>query len=230
MYLVPDKAISQRRVANGYSFPSAISMPCPQCGRLVIFQVALPHPKDQDLTHTNAQCAGCDEVSKFVYVGFSKTTPEDRGLGDLFLYPLPRHRVPKAEFLTLDSVDSRLRSEYESAFDVYNAGFFQPAAITCRRVLEGITVHLLGPSAQGQTLAARLHELSGDPRLSEPIQKLADTLKRGGNLAAHFDLETEHDEHGASLMLDLLDDLIMYLFIVPERVRALEGKLGPRNG
>jgi hypothetical protein len=61
--------------------------------------------------------------------------------------------------------------------------------------------------------------------LQEPIMKIADTIRRGRNIGAHFDAEKEPDQETTEMMLDLLDYLIEYLFVLPERIERLHDKL-----
>ena len=43
---------------------------------------------------------------------------------------------------------------------------------------------------------------------SKPISELASVLRKGGNLGAHFDMETEPDAKVAKAMVELLEYLI----------------------
>jgi hypothetical protein len=50
-------------------------------------------------------------------------------------------------------------------------------------------------------------------------------IRKGGNLGAHFDLEREPDEEVFSLMIDLFDYLIEYLFVLPSHIELLNDKI-----
>jgi hypothetical protein len=54
---------------------------------------------------------------------------------------------------------------------------------------------------------------------------LADAIRKGGNLGAHFDSEKEPNDEIAGLMVDVLDYLIEYLFILPNRIKNLHEKI-----
>ena len=57
---------------------------------------------------------------------------------------------------------------------------------------------------------------------------IAKALQAGGNLAAHFDSDKDVDEHSASAMLEMLEDLIDLLFVLPHKIDTLKAQLsGP---
>ena len=58
--------------------------------------------------------------------------------------------------------------------------------------------------------------------LAEPIRNLANVLRQGGNLGAHFDMEKEPDKRMALQMLSLLENLIEFLHVLPHEIRSLE--------
>ena len=75
----------------------------------------------------------------------------------------------------------------------------------------------------------RLTELPKHLDLQKPILTLADALRKGGNLGAHFDLEKTPDKKIASQMLDLLDYLIEYIYILPNRIDGLHNEIEDLN-
>ena len=58
-----------------------------------------------------------------------------------------------------------------------------------------------------------------------PLRELADAVRKGGNLGAHFDVDNEPDEQLASVMLDLCEDLLEYLFVLPKRIDDLHSRI-----
>ena len=119
-----------------------------------------------------------------------------------------------------DAIPDRLKRAYQSALNVLSIGESEATAVTCRRVLEGITAGLLtDPAARRKPLAGRIQALANEDRkLAAPLIELSDTLRAGGNLGAHFDDEADTSIEDAERMVDLLDFLIAYLFVLPQRV------------
>jgi len=118
-----------------------------------------------------------------------------------------------------------LKNAYRSTINVVNQGEWNASAVLCRRLLEGITKAALPPEAQKGSLAKQLEELPRHKDLAQPLVDLAHAIRLGGNLGAHFDLEREPDEHVATLMLELCEDLLQYLFVLPQRIQELQTKI-----
>ena len=75
-----------------------------------------------------------------------------------------------------------------------------------------------------------LNDLKEKVDLTKPLTSLADALREGGNLGAHFDdLEGEPDEAAASQMLDFPDYLMDYLYVVPAKVESSRNMIGRQS-
>lgn len=122
----------------------------------------------------------------------------------------------------LDDLSDGVKAAYEGAVLAYNAGLWGPAAVEARRTLEGIA-KTLHPNPGSKVLATLLKQLPDHVDLAKPIVDVADLPRAGGNLGAHFDLDRDTiNEDIARSLLELLDDLVEYLFLLPtgvERVR-----------
>src|SRR5690606_10114357 len=95
-------------------------------------------------------------------------------------------------------------------------------AVCCRRTLEGLFQGLLPEGKKINNLAKAITEVAGSVDLAEPIRNLANVLRHGGNLGAHFDMEKEPDEQMAFQMLTLLENLIDFLHVLPQEISNLE--------
>ena len=61
--------------------------------------------------------------------------------------------------------------------------------------------------------------------LAAPLKSLSHAIRDGGNLGAHFDEEREPTEELARQMVELLDYLIAYLYVLPGQIAGLEQSL-----
>ena len=141
------------------------------------------------------------------------------------MFPAGSVRTPLLEVLENTELSGPLKSAYTSTINVVNAKEWNAAAVMCRRLLEGIAKTALLLELQKHSLSKQLGELPKHRDLSKPILELADAVRKGGNLGAHFDLEKEPDEHVATLMLELCEDLLQYLFTLPLRIAELHSKI-----
>ncbi len=68
-------------------------------------------------------------------------------------------------------------------------------------------------------------EVLSDPSIISPLKEVADKIRKAGNLATHFNLEIETDRDTAALILDLLEYIVEYLFVMEREAHALEQRI-----
>lgn len=223
MKSIPLSTVAQWRSYAGCWLPQAIDTVCPSCEKLssLIFELT------QSDNHCNiytgkVRCARCTENSTLVIVEpFS--TGEERGCVDMALHPSPPdHRVT---ILNEVSVDERLSRAYQAALDAFNAGIWSASISASRRTLEGVVKLSLPEEALKGMLAQQLKSLPAHLDLTAPFLKLATALKDGGNLGAHFDLETEPDREIAGLILDFTEYVLEYLYVIPKHAESLRTRI-----
>ncbi len=204
--------------------PISVDTPCPHCSKLVNFRLG-SHQNDPPRKTISASgtCPSCGNVAWFWIVEpGSANDSSQRGCSGLFMFPKARPRRSPA--LPNGQVEvEALERAYHTAIDAYNAGLWGACATSCRRTLEGI-VATRYPEAK-PPLFIQLKEVFGSQELLDPLIHLSDTLRKGGNLGAHFDLEKEPDQDVATLMLDLLDFVMDYLYSLKARSAQLEQRL-----
>lgn len=141
------------------------------------------------------------------------------------MFPAGQARAASREILENEDLGASLKRAYESAVNVLNTKEWSATAVMCRRLLEGIAKAVLPRELHKQPLGKQLESLPAYRSLDKPLTELADVVRRGGNLGAHFELEKEPDEQVATLMLDLCEDLMEYLFTLPTRIDDLHKKI-----
>jgi uncharacterized protein DUF4145 len=204
--------------------PRSVDTRCPHCGRAVNFPLEnFQWDDNRSTVSAHARCPGCGEKARFWIVdpGDGKDSSQ-KGCKGLFMFPQPSPiRTPVVPDGKLE-VDA-LERTYWSAIAAYNAGLWDACATSCRKTLEGI-VQTRMPEASG-SLFNQLQAFFSEYDASEPLVHLADTLRKGGNLGAHFDLDREPDGDVATLMLDLLDYFFLYIYLLKDKSEELERRL-----
>ena len=226
MYSLALSSVAQwTSIANKWC-PKCIDTLCPHCNRTVTLTLdALQYDQHRDTIAANAKCPACQEISHFWIVGpgNSRDTSQ-RGCEFIGIYPKPRSE--KKPIVEPDNLEPHaLGRVYQSAFNAYNASLWDACATSCRKTLEGLVHTLLPEEERNGSLFEQLKKLPEKVDLSEPLVVLADTLRKGGNLGAHFNLEKAPDQHVAELMLDLLDYFMEYIFVLKEKAQNLETKI-----
>ena len=227
VYLIPNAFVARWRQEKTIKLPVAVDLVCPRCGRKVSFSINWGGINRTIMT-AGSRCPTCDNVSTFVLVdvhGVEGKQVEQVEQGTLYVYPAPKVRLPISGIDEIEEFSEGLERAYASAINVYNVREWTATAVLCRRLLEGITKSLLPSGQQKSSLYQQLQALPEHRDLKKPILTLADAIRKGGNLGAHFDLEKEPNEETATLMIELLEYLIEYLFVLPKRIDKLHGTI-----
>jgi len=196
---------------KSFSFPTAINCNCPYCRRLVTF--ALSEPDVDHGRNTVGASAKCPNCKKKVFVWAVQT-------GDgkyVAMFPAPADDKKPIEGYEL--IPESVRRAYVHAIQAYNAEVWPAAATQCGRTLEGTLVGLTEPPSN-KPLYQLLQDLASSFDFSKPIKELADTVRKGRNIGAHFDMNFEPDEEMASTLLSLLEYLLEYFYILPKRIEG----------
>ena len=217
MQRVSVSSITRWGQAGGFSFPTAFDFVCPHCACTVNFShVDRYDDEKRAATVASSFCPGCREKI-FLWTMNSRT--ESRP-SEHYLYP-PVSTYHEAEHLDAGLSDPLLRA-YRSTVDAYNQGNYVATAVCCRRTLEGLFTGLLGAGIRSIRLYDAIRSAAETVQFAEPIEKLANVLRQGGNVAAHFDTEKEPDAAMAFSMVSLLEYLISYLYVLPKKIKELE--------
>ncbi|WP_157058655.1 DUF4145 domain-containing protein, partial [Pseudomonas meliae] len=95
-------------------------------------------------------------------------------------------------------------------------------------LLEGIFKYRVDSSDRTKNLYQLIDLVKNSNDLAAPLETLSHAIRSGGNLGAHFDDENEPTEAMAGKMVELLDYLISYLYVLPSKITDLEKSLGRR--
>ena len=211
--------------------PSSIAVRCPECGSMISFANLAWSAAAQSTRIAAQRCPACRKASTFFLINHTgkagTLAPEE----ELYIHKQPPGREPLPEILGSNDISDPIQRAYLSAINVYNSGEWAATAVLTRRLLEGLTKSLL-PDHSSLPLAKQVAKLPEVKDLTAPITTIADAIRKGGNLGAHFDLETEPDQNVAKLMVELVEELMEYFYVLPGRIQLLHDqieKLGPAD-
>ncbi|PHR52138.1 DUF4145 domain-containing protein [Cycloclasticus sp.] len=198
------------------STPHSFSTWCPHCNEKVTF-TCTNHQHDQHraAVSSSANCPGCSH-----HVGVWSLGANGPESAEVYIHP--NSGEPHAPKDVASSISEPLYRSYTSTIDAYNSGNYVATAVCCRRTLEGLFQGLLPECNSVSNLFRAITEVAESVDLAEPIRNLANVLRQGGNLGAHFDMEKEPDEEMALQMLTLLENLIDFLHVLPQEISNLE--------
>lgn len=226
MQTIPKENIRGWLNVAGSRTPQSVSTVCPHCSEKTLF-APRDHSNDPHrLTiASSAFCAGCNKKVHFWAVREENTpkSPSDDPIA-VYMYPVIKNHYPHPEFTS--DVPEALRRSLISTIDSLNAGNFAATTVCARRTLEGIFKYLVDENERKHTLAKLIENVSSSKDLAAPLKLLSHAIRDGGNLGAHFDMEKEPDENISRQMVELLNYLISYLYVLPKEIEKLEQSLG----
>lgn len=219
MQFVQDSHV-QSRFSNG--FPKAIDLVCPHCVTPAVFEAQQWQEHGRQVAAADALCTRCEGTVLFVQLldGHDHARPES-------LYTDPpsavREAMPGVEHLR--ALSAPLGRTYESALKLYNHTDWGPAALMMRHLLEGLTTRLLGEDKRDLPLSRQLDALHKDIDLARPLQDIAPLLAPGGAFGREFEDEAAIDQATAEQLLELAEQLIQYLVVLPEAMAELKSRI-----
>ena len=225
MYQLTNAFIPQWTTDAPRRAPSRVDTICPHCGLSMVFDLSSwTWTEGMASGSSEARCSSCgNSVSFFASTGGGGDAPNEPVF---FMHPSPDFvRQPLQDISRVKEFDESLQRAYAASINVYNAREWTGTAVVCRRTLEDIAKALLPSDQRKLSLALQIEALPRRRDLARPMLLLSDALKRTGSLGAYFDLEKIPDRHAATLIIDLLEYLIQYLFLIPQRIEHLHNEV-----
>lgn len=219
MHLIKDSCV-QARFANGY--PRAVELICPKCREKSVFEARPWQEHGRRLVATEMVCGRCDFESLLVQLLNELGASQP---GALYTFPEPGGRRPMPGVTHLEALSAPLARSYESALNLYNHAEWGPAALTVRHLLGGLATRLLPPERREMSLARKLEALPTDVDLARPLQEIGHMLAPDGAFGRHFDDETAMDQVTARNLLELTEQLLQYLVILPGELGELKSRI-----
>jgi hypothetical protein len=226
MQLVPSRSVRSWTVVGSGRSPASISTVCPHCGEKVVFTLSNCQDDSTRLTvASTGRCPGCNQKVHFWAVRHMQTPKDDTDSSlAVYMFPPVKNYYPCPEFGP--DIPEPLQRSLVSAIDALNSRNYAATAVCARRTLEGIFKYLVPEEKRKASLAKLIEHVKSDIDLAAPLTSLSHAIRDGGNLGAHFDMEKEPTDVIARQMVELLDYLISYLYVLPRQIKKLEDSLG----
>ncbi|WP_122586666.1 DUF4145 domain-containing protein [Pseudomonas viridiflava] len=206
---------------------SAVSTACPFCSEKVIFSLSdFSEDLNRAWVSASSTCPGCERAVSFLTakcpVGQDGESAEEPHAFFMFPSASSGYAYPSLP----ETVPAPLQRSLKSTIDSLNAKNFPATAVGARRTLEGIFKYRVEASNRSKTLYQLIDLVKSSSDLAAPLETLSHAIRSGGNLGAHFDDENEPTEEMAGKMVELLDYLVSYLYVLPSKITDLERSLG----
>lgn len=214
---IPNHLVTSWSESGGYVVPQAARVRCGHCKVQGIFTMKNV-AKTQDLLtcSSTSNCPSCNKIVRF----FSVVTPSnDVRKPDTVVYVHPEPDFERLPINGSDVVPEDLQAAYLDALSTYNSSAPTSAVLNqCRQALEAIVIAAM-PSSEYKPLARLLNELPANVDLGQPILDIAAALRHAGNMGSHYKAGRKIPTELRDEMMDMLDQMLEYLFIIPTQVR-----------
>lgn len=218
MHQIPDSSV-QARFANG--FARSIELICPRCHEKSIFDARPWQEHGRQIVATEMSCTRCESEGLLVQIvdEFGNCKP-----ASLFTWPAPGGRSSMTGLQHLHALSGPLARSYESALKLYNHAEWGATALTVRHLVEGLAARLL-PDKRELPLVRQLDALPRDLDLGKPLQDISHLMAPDGAFGRHFDDETAIDKVTAEHLLELAEQLVQYLVVLPGEMADLKSRI-----
>ncbi|GAB1408607.1 hypothetical protein MASR1M8_25260 [Thermomonas brevis] len=219
---IVDAAKVQSRFSLG-GHPQVIEMLCPHCLKEATFTVKSWSQHAGRVAATETPCPRCGVEVLFLNMVDHRDAP---GRPTLYAHPDPvgRHQMDGVDFLR--HLSAPLGRTYDSALKHYNNGDWGTTALTVRHLLEGLATRLLTDAHAGDPLAAQLETLTERLNLAAPLEDIAQMLEPQGIFGRQFADETCIDQNTAQQLLELAEQMVAYLVVLPGTMSELKSRIG----
>lgn len=220
---IPISSVKIWKAGENPSKPLSVSVKCGGCKQIAIFDTSNGAWQSERTWMYVTRCPNptCSVVTRFLAFNIGANGRPSRVLVD------PEPEASREPMGSLDLLPERVRKAYQASLDAFNAGLPDAVATSARKALEGaIKMTWEDPEeTRGKALHKLIEDLPEKFDLTKPITDLAHAMRQGGNLAAHFDLDKDISSELAQKMIETIEYVLEYLYIIPRRIEELEREI-----
>jgi hypothetical protein len=200
--------------------PKSVKCVCPDCRNKVEFVLKSTYQSSKHGLMTESICPSCKFSAPFIII-----TKEKDIHPDVYIYDPDTATHPLNQIEQLPKIPEELVRAYKSAVNVHHTKENAATAVLAKRVIENILKHFLSENSKGLTLEQQFKSLPEHINLVKPITSLSPLMAPDGSLHHMLELETELDDEMAELIMDLLEDMIQYLFVLPGKIEITQDRI-----
>ena len=167
----------------------------------------------------SARCPACNDTIHFWLTDLVSGEVQENA--QMFMRPGPDDSALSITDLNGDIPDPVLRA-MNSAIDSYRAGNLVATAVLCRRGLEDLMKYRLDIESRHGDLIDAIKTVSEQQEFAKPLIELAAALSNGSDLEKLCNMEIEPDTESAQALLEMMHSLIMYLYVLPDKLANVE--------
>lgn len=201
--------------------PKEVTCKCPECSRTAHFVLKTDCHANRIGLFSKGNCSECNTMTSFVIMlcNYIEQTNEEV---KVYIYD---RKMPFAQIESDTKIPDDLIRVYRSAVNVHQLKDPSATAVLAKRVLESVMKSFLGDKVKGQPLSSQMENLPKHLDLTKPIVSLSNLIQPDSQFHQILELERDIDEDMARLMIELLEGLIEYLYILPSKIEMTHERI-----
>lgn len=240
MHFIDPKAVphSDWFMPDGFRFyvPKHLGTICPECHQHLFIDVEVVGNELIEISSVGmrGRCprsvCGFSDIKVFL-VG-ARTRNQTPQCSEIWMLPDPGVRTLLVSSASLPrGFSDRMFVAYKNSIDTYNSGMWSPSVSSSGRVIEAIGKSFFPSTDGSETIRELFTKLrtslnsNSNPdykTLLMPILNLDKTLALSRNSGSHFDLSKEPDKDVANKLIDLVEFLLRYIYLIPGEAKDLD--------
>ena len=224
MKQIPNQSIKKWAYAsnNKLSHPVSVAAICPACSLNVVYNTKRRlYDANRDTSSCSAECPACGEAAHFWVTDMVAHARQD-GEGDPCVYMLPAPPDQMDIQRHQNHIPEGVMQYCKTAQDIYFSGNLMATNVLVKTALETIFDEFLPLGNSRGTLSMMIRDSISNINHNEPLAKLSALTGKSGDLQALFQNHHGTDKGTADALMQLLDALIVYLYVLPQRFKELE--------
>ncbi|PFW87539.1 hypothetical protein COL32_27990 [Bacillus pseudomycoides] len=218
-------AISSHTQYGYLKVPKNVKSECPKCGKSSEFTLKTNfYQVTKRGLFAEGLCFECKKPSEFVIM-FNDCMDRINEEVEVYIYSPSDLKDPSDQLERNKHVPIDLVRAYRSTLNVSQSKDNSAAAVMSKRVLESVLKHFLGEKSNGQPLSQQFEQLPKYIDLTKPIQDVGHLVHPDSPLYEMLELKQEIDDETVALLTELLEVLIQYLFVLPEKIESVHDKI-----
>lgn len=202
--------------------PKAVKTECPHCEKIVDFSLKVNYQSNRVGLFSEGVCPSCKSASSFVIM-VKDYLEKSSERAEIYIYD---QRNPLHQMKQYRNIPEDLVRAYRSTINVHQSKDTSATAVMTKRVLESmINSFIKEKRLEGKPLSEQLEQLPKHIDFTRPIASLSSLIHPNSHFQKMLELETDLDEDVAGLLVDLLNNLIEYLYILPSKMDSLHEQL-----
>lgn len=218
-------AISSYTQYGYLKVPKNVKSQCPKCGKSSEFTLKTNfYQVTKRGLFAEGLCFECQKISEFVIM-FNDYPDQINKEVEVYIYSPSDLRGPLEQLEHNKHIPIDLIRAYRSTLNVSQSKDNSATAVLSKQVLESVLKHFLGEKSNGQSLSQQFEQLPKYIDLTKPIQDVGHLVHPGSPFYEMLELKQEIDDEAVALLTELLEVLIEYLFVLPEKIESVHDKI-----